>query len=128
MNHGLQEFFVMESVSISAIRGGIFGFRFVPNRLSRFIRARVFKRDRENERNDHGKGARNHPNRGPILHAVRGSIGFHNLPGEPRTQTDADAVRDQRDEALRARADVARRFLVDINLAGDEEEIITDAV
>ena len=40
-----------------------------------------------------------------------------------------DAERDERDEALRGGADARRRrLLVDVDLAGHEEEVVTDAV
>ena len=52
----------------------------------------------------------------------------HDEARHPRADEVADAVGDEVDEALRGGAHLRTRLLVGVDLAGDEEEVVADAV
>ena len=60
--------------------------------------------------------------------AGRGREVVENAARQQRPDQHADAVGDERDETLSGAAQVRRRRLVGVELAGDEEEVVADAV
>ena len=54
--------------------------------------------------------------------------GIYDFSGKPGTDEHADAERRECDEALCRGPQVIRRFAIHIDLPGDEEKVVTDAM
>ena len=58
----------------------------------------------------------------------RGGVHVDDFAADPASDEHADAVGEKDDEPLRGGAQGLRRFHIDVNLTGDEEEVVADAV
>src|SRR5689334_14095249 len=81
----------------------------------------VLEQQREQHRDDGGEPSGIDPDRAPVVAAIDRERGGQ-LPGDPKTDQHADAVRRQRDEPLRGALVAWPGFGVREDLARDEEE------
>src|SRR2546428_415291 len=89
------------------------------------------KQQCEKEQDYSGKPSGQHPEAGPTLEGQTGRATEEpvvDVAGHLRADEHADAVGDQHEESLSLAANRGCRFLVHVNLAGHEKEVVADAV
>src|SRR6266571_2048034 len=92
------------------------------------VRVGCAEEQREQDEDGGRAGGRNHPDAFPGMRPLSLDETVDDAPGCPRADEHPDAERDERDEALRRGAQIARGPAVHVDLSGNEEEIVADAV
>src|SRR5437763_11872373 len=85
----------------------------------------------EQEQDDRSEPGGQHPEAGPLRErqaACAAEQRFVHVARHLRADEHADAVGDEHEESLRLAAHRWRRLLVHVDLAGDEEKVVADAV
>src|SRR5215203_7258268 len=99
---------------------------------SRFLQRRLRPEEEGEEDEDANRhGGWHQPDRRPVVTAAittDAGIHVHDPASNEGADEHAGAIRDERDESLRRRADVQRCLLIDVDLSADEEEVVADAV
>src|SRR5688572_13119993 len=83
---------------------------------------RILKEEREHDQNKPGARGWNQPGRRPIDSAIRPGITLEDESLRDRSHEHACAVGDESDKALRGRANLLARLLIDVDLSRHEEE------
>src|SRR6266699_4700728 len=101
-------------------------------RLSRCLSSGRLEESRKEDEHRRCKRSREYPEASPQLERqIRGARAQEALVNESRhlcTDQHADSVRHEHKKALRLAANRGRRFRVDVDLTGDEEEVVAHAV
>ena len=85
----------------------------------------------EKHQHQRRRDRRNHPDGKPVMARPshrRSCVVVNHAAANPRTHKHSDAIGNEGDQALRGGTERLRRFLIDVNLSGDEEEVVTNAV
>lgn len=98
---------------------------------SGFLRRFAEENEEKNEHRD-GAAARNHPDGPPVMVSESGNFGegMHreHFAGQHRAHECPDTPKDEGNKTLASASDPFVRFVIHVELARDEEEIIADAV